>query len=298
VASRTGGAVVRSVEEALDPSRVDAVVLSVPHDLHTPLVVQAAAAGLHVLVEKPLSVDLDGARAAAEAARAAGVRLAVCFPFRYETHVVAARVLVSRGVLGPLRGAAVVFHADKPAAYWHGGFSGRASSDWRSSRARAGGGVLIMNLTHHLDLLRHVAGFTPVEVSAVARTLPGQEVEDAVAVTARSAEGAVATLLGSASTRGAPASRLEVWGDTGTLQLEPEPRVYTERAVPGVVPGRWNALPTDPVDERTAFVERFAAAVLEDRPVDVGAEDGLAVQAVVEAVYRSLASHRPEAVHR
>lgn len=291
-----GGTVVSDLAQALDPRRVDAVLLSVPHDLHAPLVEQAAQAGLHVVVEKPLAVDLASARASVAAAARAGVVLSVCFPYRYEAAPAAARALAEAGALGAFRGAAVLFHADKPPSYWRGGFSGRATSDWRTSRARSGGGVMIMNLTHHIDLLRHVTGCEAVEVMAQARREPAQEVEDAIAVTVRFEGGAIGTLSGSASTRGAPPSRVELWGDLGTLQLEPEPRVYSDVALPGLVTGRWNTLPTDPVDERTVYLERFVQAVLEQRPPDVTGEDGLAVQALVEAVYRSADSGRPELV--
>jgi predicted dehydrogenase/NADPH:quinone reductase-like Zn-dependent oxidoreductase len=290
VSRRVGGDVAPTLEQALDPARVDAVFLSVPHDLHAPLVVQAAEAGLHVVVEKPLANDLAAAREAVDAARAAGVALSVCFPYRYEPAVVAARELVLAGALGSMRGATVLFHADKPDAYWLGGFSGRARSDWRGSLERAGGGVLIMNLTHYVDLLRHVAGLEPARVSATSRSREGSEVEETITATIEFSGGAIGSLLASAATRGAPSSRFEAWGESGAVRFEPEPAVYTERAVDGVVPGRWSALPEDPaVDPRWLFVDRFCAAVLESRPPDVTAEDGLAVQAFVDAAYRSAA---------
>lgn len=295
-AAVNGGNVVATLEQALDPERVDAVLLSVPHDLHTPLVMRAAQAGLHIAVEKPLAADLASARAAVAAASRAGVTLSVFFPYRYEAAPSAARRLADAGALGTFRGAVVVFHADKPASYWQGGFSGRATSGWRSNRERAGGGVMIMNLTHHVDLLRFIIGSEAVEVSAFALADPGREVEDEIAVTVRFQGGAVATLLGSASTRGAPSSRFEIWGELGTVQLEPEPRLYTDRALPGLITGRWNALPAGPIDERTVFVERFAAAVLEKQAPDVTAADGLAVQYLVDAVYRSVMSGHAERV--
>ena len=152
-----------------------------------------------------------------------------------------------------------------------------------------------MNLTHYVDLVRHVTGAEAEWVSAVARTDDGAEVEDAVALTVAYDGGGTGSLAASAGTRGAPGSRFEVWGDTGTIQLEPEARVYTERAVPGVVTGRWNALPGEApeADSRTAFVERFAAAVLAGERPDVTAADGLAVQAFVEAAYRSVQEGGP-----
>ncbi len=298
VAKRQGGTVVRTLEQALDKTLVDAVFLSVPHDLHAGMIADAAAKGLHILVEKPLAIDMPSAKAANQAVKAAGVTLSVCFPYRYETAPAAAIELVRAGALGSLRGASVAFHADKPQSYWHGGFSGRASSDWRMSADRSGGGVMIMNMTHFVDLLRHMSGTEIAEVHAVGTVFPGEEVEDQIGVTVRFEGGAIGTLVGSASSRGTPGSRLEMWGEHGTVELGPKPQIYTDRALPGLITGRWNELPNEENDVRTIFVERFAAAVLEEREPDVTAADGLAVQAFVDAVYRSVASGQPETVAR
>jgi predicted dehydrogenase len=281
-------AVASTLEQALDPDHVDAVFLSVPHDLHQPLVEQAASAGLHVVVEKPLASDLVAARAAVAAAERAGVALSVCFPYRYEPALVAARRLVRAGALGELRGCSVLFHANKPDSYWSGGFSGRSQSDWRASLARSGGGVLIMNVTHYIDFIRHVAGLEPARVSATARTREGAEVEETIALTIDFHGGAVGSLLASSATSGEPAGRFELWGDSGTVRLEPDPAIYSERAIDGLVPGRWCALPQEPAgNPRAQFVEQFCAAVLEGRPPDVTAADGLAVQAFVAAAYQA-----------
>jgi UDP-N-acetyl-2-amino-2-deoxyglucuronate dehydrogenase len=289
-AAKRGGRVASTLDEAFDPAAVDAVLLSVPHDLHAPLVRRAAEAGLHVIVEKPLAVDLPSARSAIDAAAAAGVTLSVCFPFRYEPALRAARSLVEAGALGAIHGTALVFHADKADAYWLGGFSGRAASDWRARRERSGGGVLIMNMTHYVDFMRHVGGLEPVHVAAVAREEPGAEVEDAISISVVFSGGAIGSLLGSASTRGRPETRFDLWGEHGSLRLEPDPAVFTTRAIDGVAPGRWCSLGADEDrSPRAVFVERFVDAVLEGREPDVTAADGFAAQAFVDAAYRSMA---------
>jgi 2-desacetyl-2-hydroxyethyl bacteriochlorophyllide A dehydrogenase len=291
VAQECGGVVAGSPAEALDPARVDAVFISTPHDLHVPLAVMAAEAGLHVVVEKPLATDLPAAEEAVAAAAAAGVELSTCFSFRYDAAVSLGRDLVEAGALGALRGATVLFHADKPQAYWLGGFSGRAASDWRTSRDRAGGGVLIMNLTHYVDLLRYIAGAEAESVVGWARTDEGAEVEDAVALSVAFRGGAIGTFSASASTRGTPEGRFEIWGDTGTLRMAPEPAIYTERAVDGVTAGEWCRLaPGTHEDERRVFVERFAQAIRDGRSPDVTPGDALAVQAFVDAAYRAVES--------
>jgi predicted dehydrogenase len=282
---------VGSSEEALDRRHADAAFISVPHDLHVPLAVRAADAGLHVVVEKPLAADLAGAKKIVAAAAGAGVTLTSCFSYRYDAGVQLARRLVQAGGLGPLRGATVVFHTDKPASYWLGGFSGRSPSDWRASRARAGGGVLIMNLIHYVDLLRYVAGAEVMWVAGGARADEGVEVEDAIGLSIGFQDGAIGTLTGSASTRGAPEPRFEIWGEHGTLRLAPEPAIYTDRAIDGVAAGRWCRLaPGVNEDERRTFVDRFAQAIRDGRQPDVTAADALAVQAFVDAAYSAVAT--------
>jgi predicted dehydrogenase len=266
----------------------------VPHDLHAPLAVRALEAGLHVVVEKPLAVDLAAAQEIAQAAAEAERAVSVAFVFRYAPDLVAARGLVEAGALGDFRGATLALHLDKPPSYWVGGFSGRATSDWRARRERAGGGTLIMNLTHYVDFVRHLSGVEAERVAATAWAEEGREVEDAIALAVEYEGGGVGSLFGSASTRGVPAPRFELFGSTGTLVVAPEPRIYSERAVGGLTPSRWHALPTEPaVDTRTVYFERFAAAVREGRRPDVSLADGLAVQAFVEAAYRSLDEGRP-----
>jgi len=153
VADSHGAAVETTAEALFERRDVDAVFLSVPHHLHAPLALQAAEYGRHIIVEKPLANNLAAAQEMIEAAERANVVLSVCFPLRYKPEVVAARRMIAAGALGEFGGAVLNVLDDKPASYWLGGFSGRSVSNWRTSREQAGGGALIMNLSHYIDLL-------------------------------------------------------------------------------------------------------------------------------------------------
>lgn len=105
--------------------------------------------------------------------------------------------------------------------------------------------------------------------------------------------GAIGSFSACSRTPGAPRNRFELWGDTGTLRLEPDPAVYTQCAIDGVATGRWSPLVADDGSSiRRIFVERFAGAVLAGRAPDVTAGDGLATQAFVDAAYRSIEEGR------
>ncbi len=286
LAGRYGGTVARSHEELLDLPEVDAVVLSVPHDLHAPLAIEACRAGKNVVVEKPLARDLSGAVSMLQAAEENAVWLSPCFPQRYEAKVQIARQLIDAGVLGPLEGTFTRLLLDKSPAYWRGGFSGRSHSDWRRSKDRAGGGVLIMNLSHHLDLMRYLSGAEAETVLALAE--PSEGIEDAVSATIRYTGGALGTLLGSSSARGSTEQDMDLWGGDGRIILEPHGRVYTLQPVPGLRTTRWHSFGRPPaVNIRSVYFSRLATATSEGRRPEVSAEDGVSVQAIIEAVYRS-----------
>ncbi len=226
-----------------------------------------------------------------QAAEDAGVVLSVCFPQRFEPETVLAKRLIDDGALGPFCGSAARLFLDKTPAYWHGGFSGRSRSDWRGSARRAGGGVLIMNLSHHIDLVRHLVGAEIETVTAVAGVTDEQrEVEDSISIGVTFAGGAVGSFTGWAAVRGTDSAELRVWGRDGHVVLEPEARIYTLRAIDGLRTGRWQALSRrGGAIGRAVYLSRLATAIDQGRPVDVPARDGLAVQAVIEAGYRSAA---------
>lgn len=295
LAAEYDAATPESVEALLERPDVDAVFLSVPHHHHAPLAIQAAEAGKHVIVEKPPANDLAGAVEMFRAAEKAGVSMSVCFPNRYQPTVVEARRLIRAGALGTFGGVTLVTLLEKAPSYWHGGFRGRAYSDWRMSRAQAGGGVLIMNLCHDIDVVQSIID-VPVD-SVQALSAPGPDgppdIEDSISVAVRYANGAVGNLFGSASVPGRREGRTEllVWGTDGCLALEPHAQVYTLRAIDGTQPGRWQSLEPKrrPVADltRAIYVSRFATAVTNGEPLDVPPAEALALQAFMEAAYRS-----------
>ena len=193
----------RPVEDLLANPAVDAVYIAVPHHLHAPLTIQAAEAGKHILVEKPIATTLADAEAMIAAARANGVWLSVNFHAQVDPLCQAAKDLVAQGAIGQVVGTRIVFRGDKPASYWAAGYSGRVPSDWRVRKATAGGGVLIMNAIHDLNTMRFITGLEAVRVYAEYGTYETPvEVEDFIAVTYRYDNGAIGTIEAGSAIRG------------------------------------------------------------------------------------------------
>lgn len=289
VAGSYGAEQVRSAEALAGHPDVDAVFIAVPHHLHEPLALMAIEAGKHVVVEKPLSTDVRSALSIAQAAEDAGITLSTCFPQRYDPAVLMSRHLIEQGALGELGGTLVRVMMDKSPAYWYGGFSGRAHSTWRSSRDKAGGGVLIMNSCHYVDIVRHLAGVEVESVTSLSSTVEGEmEVEDSIALAMRYRNGAIGSLVASSVVRGTNFNEVELWGRDGHLVLEPNGRIFTLRHVGGLDTTRWQPFTDLPaINSRAAYVSRLATTIDRGEAPDVTAHDGVVVQAIIEAAYRS-----------
>jgi len=143
--------------------RPDVAVITTPHPFHPPIAMDCFAAGVHVLVEKPLAVDVAEADAMIAAAEAAGRILAVNFQQRFRPAIAYVRQMVESGELGALLRVLCVEPWFRTAAYYR-------TATWRGTWAGEGGGVLMNQAPHTLDLLCHLAG-PPSKVWGWTRTV-------------------------------------------------------------------------------------------------------------------------------
>lgn len=288
LAAATGARASRELAELLASPDVDAVLISTPHHLHAPLAIQAAEAGKHVVVEKPMGVSVDDCDRMIAAARQHGVALSVCYCQRYDPRVQAARRLIDAGAIGEVLGSHIRFGQWRGAEYWEKGLTGRASGDWRARRESSGGGVLIMNACHILDYMSWLVGSPIREVTATIATLTQPvEVEDTAALSYRYGSGAVGTLQATTTLPGPGLYEQHLWGREGQIVVAPQVRLWSKRTVGGRDPQMWHDIPTARPAERRHFFEAFAAAVLDGTALPVTADEARTVQASIEAAYRS-----------
>ena len=149
-----------SVESLLTNESVDAVYICTTNETHAPLTLQAAAAGKHVLCEKPMAMNLDDARTMIAACEKAGVVLGINHHLRHAATVRAMRRVVAEGRIGtPVAGR--VFHA-----VFLPGFL----QTWRTKDAKAGGGAILDITVHNADTIRFLLDQEPREVVAMTQT--------------------------------------------------------------------------------------------------------------------------------
>ncbi|MFL5681218.1 MAG: Gfo/Idh/MocA family protein [Chloroflexota bacterium] len=300
------GATAHATRRALlaDP-RVDAVYVALPHDLLVAASSAALRAGRHVLVEKPVATTLAGIGRLRADADTAHRSVGVMFELRHAGAAEVAATLVRGGALGRMQAIRIRTLIDKPPTYWASGPTGRVADPWRASRRRAGGGVVLMNAIHQLDVVRYVTGLEVTSVAAeIATTVQGVEVEDAAAAALRFSGGAMGSLVAAAHALGVTRGEtIEIDGADGSLVI-PDPygaplpvRVYLRRPWRDLAAGEWLQLTTESTDPWAAAIESFAAAVNAGTSPVPGIADAEAALATVLAIYRSARTGRRIAVH-
>ncbi len=283
--------------ELLAREDVDAVYIAVPHYLHAPLTVQAAQAGKHVLCEKPIATTLADADRMIAACAEAGVFLSIAFDAQITPAYQRLHALVMEGAIGDVIGTRIVALIDKPASYWSSGWSGRIATDWRTSREKAGGGVMVMNSIHDINTVRYVTGLEAQRVYAESATFATPvEVEDYIVATVRYANGAIGHIEAGSCIKGGgresgPAIR--IYGTEGQALLGKTIHLYTTRAVEGLQAQTWQELDTVELYARMPIAEAFATAVLAGEQPPVSGADGRAALAIILAAYEAGASGRP-----
>ncbi len=201
-------------EELMDSGLVDAVIIATPHYLHPPIAIKAFEKGLHVLSEKPAGVYTRQVREMNEAAKKSGLVFGIMYNQRTTPAYQKAREMVQGGELGELkRFNWIITDWFRTQAYYNSG-------GWRATWSGEGGGVLINQCPHNLDLWQWICGM-PTRVHAFCQfgKYHNIEVEDDVTCYAEYANGATAVFI--TTTGEAPGTnRMEIDCDKGKIVIE------------------------------------------------------------------------------
>lgn len=193
---------------------VDAVIIATPHPLHAQIAIKAFSKGLHVLLEKPADISVSKVKKLNEAAKESNKVFGIMFNQRTNPLFAKAREIVKSGKLGELKRTVWIV------TNWYRTQSYYDSGEWRATWAGEGGGVLLNQAPHNLDLWQWICGM-PESVTAYCEVAKHHiiEVEDDVTIFTRFKNGAVGTFI--TSTGEYPGTnRLEITGELGKLVLE------------------------------------------------------------------------------
>jgi UDP-N-acetyl-2-amino-2-deoxyglucuronate dehydrogenase len=272
---------------------LDVVAIGSPSGLHAEQIVLAAERGLHVLVEKPLDISLDGVDRALAAVDEAGVKLGVFFQDRLKPDLMRVKRLLDEQRLGRVLLVSAQVKWYRPPEYY-------AASRWRGTWALDGGGALMNQGVHTVDALLWLFG-SVASVTAHAGTVFHRiEVEDTVVATLKFTSGALATLeTTTAAFPGFP-RRIEITGTEGTLSIEGDQLVAAhlrtpppERVVstPSASAAASSPIVADASAHQRVFEDFFDALRHNHEPACSG-EEGRRSVALVEQIYKAAGLNR------
>lgn len=273
-------------KEVLSREDIDVVNICVPSGLHADIGIEAAKAGKHVLVEKPIDITLEKADALIETCKRAGVKLSVISQHRFDPGVKELKEAIDTGKIGKLIMADAYVKWWRTQEYYE-------SADWRGTWALDGGGALMNQSVHFVDQLLYLAG-PAKEVTAYCGTLAHNiEVEDVAIAIIKYKNGALGVIQGSTACYPGFKERLEFHGTNGSIIVEgPFIRDW-------IIKGeerkeKVSSTPSGAGDPRaigimghTAQIRDMAEAVLYDRIPSITGEDGRRALQFILAVYES-----------
>lgn len=272
------------LETILDDRSVEAVAVFTPANTHRDIALRCAAAGKHVLMEKPLDISTQRAEALVAACRKAGVALGVVLQHRFKPSSLRLAEILASDALGRIVGCSTTIRLWRPQSYY--------DEPGRGSFARDGGGVLISQGIHTLDLMLSLAGrIDEVAGFATTSSVHQMETEDMVCAAARFANGAFGVI--DATTAAFPGflEEIALTCEKGTALLRGTEMLVQfhdgrrEELRPDGSAGGAGADPMAfPHDYHRAVMADFVAAIREGRAPKVTGEEALKVHRLIDAL--------------
>lgn len=273
-------------KEMLQKDDIDVVHICTPHYLHAGMTINSVQSGKHVFVEKPVVSHLDQAREVAEEAAKSGCYVGVCFQNRLNPTSVKAKEIIDSGRLGRILGikGLVTWYRDE--AYYR-------ESGWRGFFATEGGGVLINQSIHTLDLMQWLGGGVEAVKGNVATRVLGNtiEVEDTADATLFFRNGARGIFYATnCYTTNSPVE-IEVHCEKGTLRIYngelymisqgKQTKIIDENREDSPYKSYWG-------NSHSLAIHRFYQSILHNEPKDfIPVEQGVEAVKIIDAIYKS-----------
>ena len=267
-----------SYEALLDDDDIDAVYIPLPNDMHAEWTLKAAAAGKHILCEKPLAMSADEARTMVDGCREAGVKLQEAFMYRHHPTWVEAIRLVRSGAVGTVQAVHSFFSYfnDDP-------------SNIRN-RVENGGGALMDIGCYNINLSRLVFDAEPTQVESIVRRDPVMGIDTLTSAVLSFPGGGQSSFT--CTTRGEDLQRVHIVGTAGRIEIEIPFNIPIDvetriRVISGGDPPadpETETIVFAPADQYTIQAELFATAILEDTDVVVSPDDAIANMEIIDRI--------------
>ena len=269
-----------AADQVIAGDGVDLVYVATPPSSHLEYVRAAAAAGKHVLVEKPMAMNAAEGREMVAACAAAGVELFVAYYRRFQPHVLRMRALLAEGAIGrPIQGRFDIAGASSARRLAAG------RREWRDDPAISGGGAFIDMGSHRIDLMVWLLGPVATAQGVAARFHPDLEVEQTAAAVMQMESGALCSVTGDFHT-GREADRFVIGGEDGCIIADPlDGHAFNLASASGTQELSFTPFPAP----HLGLVRHIEAVLLDGVDNQIPGSDGVLTETVLDQVRRSVA---------
>jgi UDP-N-acetyl-2-amino-2-deoxyglucuronate dehydrogenase len=301
LAEKAGADWYTDYQEMLKRKEIDIVSIITPSGTHADMAIEAARAGKHVIVEKPMDISLEKAQQMIDVCRENHVKLSIISQHRFDPPAVKIKDDIDSGRFGKMVLGQAAVNWYRPQSYFD-------DSKWRGTKEMDGGGVLINQAIHTIDLFQYFMGevesvFAHTAILAHERI----EVEDVAVATVKFKNGGLGTIVATTAAYPGLSARLELIGTTGTAVIENDqlmkhylrnPNNESEAVNLAVHHGgehnhaSVNPAALDGASHRLQFIDMINA-IQEDREPLVNGEEGLKPLKIILAIYESARTGQP-----
>lgn len=285
LAERHGATAFDTLDALLSHPSLDIVMIGSPSGCHAEHATAAVRAHRHTLVEKPLDISTARIDALLSEVARTGVTLGVVFQDRLKPDIVAMKRRIDAGEIGTPLVATGEVKWFRPADYY-------AGSRWRGTWALDGGGALMNQGIHTVDLLLHLLGPVTRVSGLIATRFHAIEAEDTATAMLEFASGALGTIDATTAAFPGRPRRLQIVGSAGSLVLEGD-HLHEPGSAHTAPPESVASPVVSDVSAHQRIIEDFVDAVRSGRPPVCDGRVGRRSVEVVEAVYRSARENRP-----
>lgn len=282
-----------SLEEMLSDPAIDAVSICTPSGLHTRQAVAAMEAGKAIVCEKPMSLTLKDADLLIDTARRTGAKTCIISQFRFSDATREVRRALDEGAFGKIVSGSLQMKYYRSKEYY-------ASGAWRGTWEMDGGGCLMNQGIHGIDVFRYLMG--PLKsLTAITKTQTRPvEVEDSAVAIVEFANGAVGTIEGSTTCYPGYPRRIEICGEQGSVVMEEDTILRWDLPIPCRLPvgdGAKNVASSDPAaiacTGHVRQIQNLVNAILHDEPLMADAASGRPPLEVILGIYESGKTNQP-----
>lgn len=262
------------LDEFIREGGMDGAIICAPPNAHRPIALELMRAGVHVLCEKPLTTRYEDAVAMKAASGETGRVLMMASKFRYVEDIVRAKAIVASGMLGDIM-------------FYENNFCSKVnmSGRWNANPEIAGGGVLIDNGTHSVDVIRYILGDIQRINAREGKRVANLAVEDTASISAVTEKGAIANVYLSWSLRMDHGHYISIHGTEGQMKIGFQESKYQYNSHPEWIPF---GVGYNKIDAFKRQVVNFVETIRETAAPIITMDDGLKSVELIEAAYRSM----------